>query len=108
MHKMMKTIIRRRKGSMANGNGNGNGGYSNGRNGSGVFAIAQLASTGVLILGMFGLWWQSADPKARLDKNFLSKPDFDSKSPISLCNIIFIPISSCDVFFFFCKTSSNR
>ena len=55
---------------MANGNGNGNG-YSNGRGGtgaSGVFQIAQLASTGVLILGMFGLWWQSADPKSRLDK----------------------------------------
>lgn len=65
MHKFMKAIVRRRKagtGSMSNGNSsNGNGNRS-------VYAIAQLASTGVLILGMFGLWWQSADPKARLDK----------------------------------------
>lgn len=30
--------------------------------------IAQLAGTGALLLGMFGLWWASADPKARLDK----------------------------------------
>lgn len=48
---------------MANGNGNGNG---NDR--IGIVGIAHLASTGVLLLGMFGLWWQSADPRARLDK----------------------------------------
>jgi hypothetical protein len=30
--------------------------------------IAQLATAGFLILGMFGLWWQSADPKARLER----------------------------------------
>jgi hypothetical protein len=30
--------------------------------------IAQLATAGFLVLGMFGLWWQSADPKARLER----------------------------------------
>jgi hypothetical protein len=30
--------------------------------------IAQLATAGFLILGMFGLWWQTADPKARLER----------------------------------------
>lgn len=45
---------------MANNNGNGKNG--------GLLQIAQLASTGVLILGMFGMWWQTADPRTRLDK----------------------------------------
>jgi hypothetical protein len=47
---------------MAENNNNGGNGNKN------IMTIAQLASTGVLILGMFGLWWQSADPKTRLDK----------------------------------------
>ena len=48
-------------GAYYNGNGNGNGRIS-------VVSVAQLASIGVLILMMIGLWWQSADPKGRLDK----------------------------------------
>jgi len=65
----MKAIVRRRRaGTESMSNGNGHGYESNGNGSKSIFAIAQLASTGVLILGMFGLWWQSADPKSRLDK----------------------------------------
>jgi hypothetical protein len=30
--------------------------------------LTQIVSTGVLIVAMFGFWWNSADPKSRLDK----------------------------------------
>jgi hypothetical protein len=45
----------------------GNGGFNSGEMRSATF-IAQLATAGFLILGMFGLWWQTADPKARLER----------------------------------------
>jgi hypothetical protein len=48
---------------------------SNGGNGGRNFQIAQLASTGVLLIAMFGLWWQSADPRARLDKIEVNQAD---------------------------------
>jgi hypothetical protein len=44
-----------------------NNGINSGEMRSATF-IAQLATAGFLILGMFGLWWQSADPKARLER----------------------------------------
>jgi len=45
-----------------NGNGNGNG------NASSAIGVANLISTGVLLLAIFGMWWSVADPRARLDK----------------------------------------
>ena len=46
----------------SNGNGNGNG------NASSAIGVANLISTGVLLLAIFGMWWSVADPRARLDK----------------------------------------
>lgn len=49
-------------GGRGGGKGNGNG------NGNGKGVVTQWIPSVVMVLGLFGFWWATADPKARLDK----------------------------------------